>query len=121
MGQRVVVVGASPNPERYSNKAVKDLLAHGHTVLPIHPQAAEIHGQPCIKTLQAVDGTVDTVTLYVGAEKSTALMEHILLLKPKRIIFNPGSENPTLEQQAQAQHIETVQGCTLVMLRTNQF
>lgn len=121
MGQRVVVLGASPNPDRYSNQAVRDLLAHGHTVLPIHPHAADIHGQPCLKNLQAVEGTVDTVTLYVGAEKSTALMEHILRLKPKRLIFNPGTENPTLEQAAQAQHIETVQGCTLVMLRTNQF
>jgi uncharacterized protein len=121
MGQRVVVLGASPNPERYSNQAVRDLLAHGHSVLPIHPLASEIHGQPCIKSLQGVEETVDTITLYVGAEKSTALMERILHLKPKRIIFNPGSENSTLEQQAQAQHIETVHGCTLVMLRTNQF
>ncbi len=121
MAQRVVVLGASPNPERYSNQAVRDLLAHGHTVLPIHPRAAEIHGQPCFKSLQAIEKPVDTVTLYVGADKSTALLEHILLLKPKRIIFNPGSENPTLEEIAQTQHIETVQGCTLVMLRTNQF
>lgn len=121
MGQRVVVLGASPNPERYSNQAVRDLLAHGHTVLPVHLQVAEIHGQPCIKDLQAIEGKVDTLTLYVGADKSTKLMERILLLKPKRIIFNPGTENPTLEQAAQALHIETVQGCTLVMLRTNQF
>lgn len=121
MAQRVVVLGASPNPERYSNQAVRDLLAHGHIVLPVHPQVAEIYGQSCIKNLQAVEGTVDTLTLYVGPDKSTKLMERILLLKPKRIIFNPGTENPTLEQAAQAQHIQTVQGCTLVMLRTNQF
>jgi len=121
MAQRVVVLGASPKPERYANQAVRDLLAHGHTVLPIHPQAAEIHGQPCVKNLQGIEGAVDTLTLYVGADKSTALMDQILLLKPKRIIFNPGTENPALEQQAQAQHIETVQGCTLVMLRTHLF
>ncbi len=119
--QTVVVLGASPKPERYSNQAVRDLVAHGHKVYPVHPTSAQIHAQPCYKSLDAIDVPVDTLTLYVGADRSDQLSESIFKLKPKRIIMNPGTENDALEAQAQALHIEVVRGCTLVMLRTQQF
>jgi len=121
MPERVVVVGASPKEERYSNKAVKDLAAHGHTVLPVHPLCAEIHGQACYKSLAQISGQIDTVTLYVGPDKSSQMIEEILGLHPARIIMNPGAENDALEEAAQARNIEVVRGCTLVMLRTLQF
>jgi hypothetical protein len=119
--QKVVVLGASPKEDRYSHKAVQQLLNHGHQVFPIHPVCEQILGQTCYKNLESVPEQVDTVTLYVGVDKSTELAEKILNLKPKRIIMNPGAENDQLAQQAEQQNIEVVRGCTLVMLRTQQF
>jgi len=119
--QNVVVLGASPKPERYSNQAVHDLLEHGHHVYPVHPTSEAIHEQACYKNLEAIDVPVDTLTLYVGPDRSNKLSDSIFKLKPKRIIMNPGTENDALEAQAQAQNIEVVRGCTLVMLRTQQF
>jgi predicted CoA-binding protein len=119
--QKVIVLGASPKEDRYSNKAVQQLLNHGHQVFPIHPTCDQILGQTCYKSLAEVPEPVDTITLYVGADKSTELAEKILGLKPKRIIMNPGAENAALAQQAKQQNIEVVEGCTLVMLRTKQF
>jgi hypothetical protein len=119
--QNVVVLGASPKPSRYSNKAVQELLTQGHHVFPIHPSCAEIYGQKCYKHLDEITCKVDTLTLYVGEEKSTPLIENLLGLKPQRIVMNPGTENDLLEAKAIAQGITVIRGCTLVMLRTNQF
>jgi len=119
--ETVVVLGASPKEERYSNKAVKKLLDHDHKVLPVHPKCAEIHGQKCYAHLDDIAEKVDTLTLYVGKDKSLKLLNNILKMKPRRIIMNPGAENDELEKVAQAQDIEVVRGCTLVMLSTQQF
>lgn len=119
--EKVIVLGASPKAERYSNKAVHELAAAGHWVFPVHPRCAEIHGQKCYPALEAVPQPVDTITLYIGEERSKLLEDKILSLKPRRIIMNPGAENHELENKAQAQNIEVVRGCTLVMLRTQQF
>lgn len=119
--QNVVVLGASPKEERYSNKAVYELANHGHHVYPVHPLATEIHGQTCYKHLDDIPGEVDTLTLYVGQERSTQLLDKILSRKPSRIIMNPGAENDLLETKAKEHNIEVVRGCTLVMLRTEQF
>jgi hypothetical protein len=121
MKKNVVVLGASPKEDRYSNKAVHDLVTHGHNVYPIHPLCAEIHGQSCYKQLDDIPCEVDTLTLYVVKERSTQLMDKILSMKPSRIIMNPGTENDLLENQAKKQDIEVIRGCTLVMLRTGQF
>lgn len=121
MKKTVVVVGASPKEERYSNKAVRMLLDFGHHVLPINPQSNAIYDQACYPNLTAVQQPVDTVTLYVGPARSVALLPEILALKPKRIIMNPGAESDEVEKQAQAAGIEVVRGCTLVMLQTHQF
>ena len=119
--QHVVVLGASPKENRYSNKAVRDLLAYGHHVYPVHPLSAEIHGQSCHKHLDEITHNIDTLTLYVGKDRSTQLIDSILSMKPKRIIMNPGAENELLELKAKENNIEVVIGCTLVMLRTEQF
>jgi len=119
--QTVVVLGASPKEERYSNKAVKKLLDHDHKVLPVHPKCTEIHGQKCYAHIDDITENVDTLTLYVGKDKSMNLLDNILKMKPRRIIMNPGAENDELEKIAQAQDIEVVRGCTLVMLSTQQF
>ena len=118
---KILVLGASPREERYSHKALKLLLEMGYEAVPVHPKAEAILGQRCHADPESVPGPVDTITLYVGAEHSTAMMEGLLAAEPRRIIFNPGTENAALEAAAREKGIETVQGCTLVMLRTNQF
>ena len=119
--QNVVVLGASPNSERYSNKAVRELTNHGHNVYPVHPISTEIHKQKCYKHLDDISCQIDTLSLYVGKARSTQLMDNILAMKPGRIIMNPGTENDLLESKARERDIEVIRGCTLVMLRTQQF
>jgi predicted CoA-binding protein len=119
--QRVVVLGASPNPDRYSNKAVKLLAEHGHTVVPVHPTAATIEGIPATAKLEQVQGQVDTLTLYVSPHTLTPMRDTIVNMKPSRVIFNPGTENPSLIQDLRQNGIEVKEACTLVMLRTGQF
>jgi uncharacterized protein len=118
---KVAVIGASENPERYSNKAMKRLLAAGHEVLPVHPRLAEIEGLTVYHSLSELPANLDTITLYIGADRSTTLGAELVALKPKRIIFNPGAENPHLAELAAAAGIETQVGCTLVMLATGVF
>lgn len=117
----VAVLGASANPERYSNKAVVMLLEHGYRVTPVNPSGAEIQGIISAKSLEDINGPVDTLTMYVNAERSTALQDNILKLNPKRIIFNPGSENSKLEEACLDAGIMIEQACTLVLLQTGQF
>ena len=119
--QRVIVVGASPKPERYSNRAVRLLLQHGHDVVPIHPSASSIEGLPVVRGVEEVSGHVDTVTLYVGPEVSSELESAIAELHPDRVIFNPGAENPALKAALEANGIGTEEACTLVLLNTGQF
>jgi predicted CoA-binding protein len=121
MSYTVAVLGASPKAERYSNQAVKMLLDYGHHVLPVHPNIDKIHGQPCCESLAAITQPVHTLTLYVGEARSNMMQDEILALQPQRIIMNPGTENITLEKQAEQQGIEVIKGCTLVMLQTQQF
>lgn len=119
--ERVVVLGASPNEERYAHKAMKMLLEYGHQPIPVNPGFDEILGQKCYKSITDVPGPVDTVTMYLGAARSEPLIDEILAVKPRRIIFNPGAENEHLAGEAKSKGIEPVAACTLVMLRTGQF
>lgn len=119
--ERVVVAGASPKAERYSNKAVRLLQQHGHEVLPIHPAAESIEGLTAVHSLKDIEGEVDTVTLYISPDKSSASAEDLLALHPNRVIFNPGTENPELQVKLEKANIATEQACTLVLLNTNQF
>jgi predicted CoA-binding protein len=119
--QRVVVLGASPKPDRYSNKAVKLLLEHGHAVVPVHPAAAEIEGLQVAPNLPAVHGPVDTLTVYLSPAQSNGLLDNILTLEPGRVIFNPGTESPPLKAALAKAGIRTEEACTLVLLNTGQF
>ena len=119
--QRVVVVGASPKRERYSNQAVRLLVQYGHDVVPIHPAASSIEGLPVVSRLEDLNGHVDTVTLYVSANRSLALEGPLMRLQPDRVIFNPGTENPALRAALEAQGVHTEEACTLVLLKTDQF
>lgn len=119
--ERVVVLGASPKLDRYSNKAVKLLLEHGYSVVPVHPVASEIEGLPVASALSAVHDPVDTLTVYLSPTLSDSLQDDILALKPRRVIFNPGTEHPPLKAALEQEGIRTEEACTLVLLNTGQF
>ena len=113
--KKTVVLGASPNPSRYSHMAVKRLASHNHPVVAIGKRAGDVNGVEIKTDHLPVDG-VHTVTLYLNPQNQREYYDYILSLQPRRIIFNPGTENSELEKQAQQNGIETVEGCTLVML-----
>jgi predicted CoA-binding protein len=120
MNKPTVVIGASDNPERYAYKAVLSLQKHGFDVYPVGLRKGVINGIQ-IHSDKPLPENIDTVTLYVSPANQTFWYNYILSLKPKRIIFNPGTENKEFEAQAQKQGIETVEACTLVMLSIGVF
>ena len=119
---KTVIIGASSNPNRYAFRAASDLNRHHHEtiLLSIHP--GEISGK---KFLLLSDKpqleSIDTVTMYINPIHQAEWMEYILSLSPRRIIFNPGTENTAFTKRASEQGIETIAACTLVMLATNQY
>ncbi len=119
--QRVVILGASNKPERYSNRAMKDLLKAGHEVVLVNRGIQEIDGMPVHQSLADITGEVDTLTMYVNRDISTLEADKIVALKPKRAIFSPGTENAPLQERLKAAGVETLEACPLVMLRTGEF
>ncbi len=119
--ETVVVLGASPKPERYSNQAVRALVEHGHHVIPVHPLLKKIAGVVVVPALSCVEGPVNTLTLYVGPERGKELLQDMINLGPDRVIMNPGTESDELEEELNAKGIAVLRACTLVMLRTDQF
>ncbi|MBH2004414.1 MAG: CoA-binding protein [Sphingobacteriia bacterium] len=118
--KKTLVLGASENPERYSNMAIQRLTAHAHPVVAVGRKAGEVNGIPIITTPPNEQG-VDTVTLYLNPVAQKDYYNYIVSLHPKRIIFNPGTENEELVQLAKENGIEAVEACTLVMLSTGQY
>jgi len=118
--KKTIVLGASTNPSRYSNMAVKKLLNYGHEVVPIGIKKGEIEG---IEIMPAEGGLdeVDTVTLYLGPQNQPQYYDYIKDLNPKRVIFNPGTINHEFMEQLEKQGIEVVDACTLVMLSANTY
>ena len=115
-----VVIGASPNTDRYSYKATISLQQHNQTVYPIGIRNGKINDLDIITTKPVIEN-IDTVTLYVGADNQPAWFDYIFSLNPKRIIFNPGTENPEFEALAISKGIEVLDACTLVLLSINQY
>ncbi len=118
---RVAVLGASPKPERYSFKAVRLLKEYQYLPIPVHPTGHVVDGEKSVKSLDEITEPVDTLTMYVGPEISDKELDKILKLKPRRVIFNPGSENEALAAKLEEAGIEVIRACTLVMLRSDQF
>lgn len=117
----VAVLGASSKPERYSFKAVMMLKDKGYAVFPVHPAISEIHGIKVYKCLSDIPEPLDTITVYVSPDRSDAMKDEILKVRPRRIIFNPGAENSGLSEELCSHGIEILNACTLVMLTTGQF
>lgn len=119
--QKVVVLGASNKPERYSHKAVVMLADEGYDVVPVHPLLKEINGISVVPNLDMITDLVHTLTVYVGPRRIAALIPAIVALQPGRVILNPGAESEELEAILKEEGIPCIQACTLVLLSTGQF
>lgn len=120
MKNSTLVLGATERTDRYANIAIRRLLSYKQPVKAIGLEEGKVDTVP-IQTGQPAFDDVDTVTLYLRAVNQKQYYDYILSLKPRRIIFNPGTENPELEQLAQQNGIEPIEACTLVMLSTGQY
>jgi predicted CoA-binding protein len=118
--KKTLVLGASPNPSRYSYMAIQRLRAHDHPVVAVGKRMGQVAGVDISKEL-VTDQDVDTVTLYLNPKNQEEYYDYILDLHPKRIIFNPGTENDELIKKAKENNIQPVIACTLVMLGTGQY
>jgi len=115
-----LVIGASTKPWRYSCKAIKSLRNHKHPVLTIELQKGIIDDVVITKELPA-GKNVDTVTMYIGAERQKPYYDFLVMLNPRRVIFNPGAENQELSDLLSKNAIEVIEECTLIMLETGQY
>ena len=118
--KKTLILGATDNPSRYANLAANRLVSYGHPIVNIGIKTGQAAGVE-IETAGEVYQDIDTVTLYVGPQNQPQYYDYIINSKPKRIIFNPGTENPVLEELAEQAGIETLEACTLVMLSTGQY
>lgn len=118
--KKTLVLGASLKPERYSNLAIRSLCKNGYSTLAIGLREGEVACSK-ISTKKEDYKDIHTITMYLGEDNQAPYEEYILQLAPKRVIFNPGAENPSFAQKCRDQDIETINACTLVMLNTGQF
>lgn len=117
----VAVIGAHSDPTRYSYKAFKMLQAHGHTPLLVGVRDKEIDGVPVVDSVEKLNRTPNTITLYVAPQHSNKMIPALIASGAKRIIMNPGTENDALRTAAEAVGITVLDACTLVLLTTGQF
>lgn len=120
ISKKTLVIGASEDASRYSNMAVRRLMAHQQPVIALGKIKGTI-GDTVIQTERQTFKDIDTVTLYINPLHQQAYYDYIISLKPKRIIFNPGTENEEFYEKANAAGIITQEACTLVLLSTGQY
>jgi uncharacterized protein len=118
--KKTVVIGASDNPERYAYKCTMALQRHKFPVVPVGLRSGEINGIKILKDYPPIPD-VDTVTLYVGPIHQKSWYDYIVSLKPKRVIFNPGTENDELVNLLEKNNVECIEACTLVMLAIGDY
>ena len=122
MTKKTVIVGASTNPSRYAFMAAERLVDNLHEIVPIGVKSGEVFGKLIldIGSKPSIED-VDTITLYLGPQHQKEHYEYLLSLKPKRVIFNPGTENAEFEKKVEESGAEALEACTLVMLSTGQY
>ena len=120
VSKKTMILGASANPARYSFLAINSLRKHQHPVVAIGRKQGKVLDVD-ISTEKKPHETVDTVTLYLNPANQKEYYDYILSLQPKRIIFNPGTENPELYDLAKNNGIQPMEACTLVLLSTGQY
>ncbi|WP_080238868.1 CoA-binding protein [Spirosoma rigui] len=118
--KKTLVVGATEKRDRYANRAAHSLLQRGHEIELLGLKEGQVEGH-LIQTGQPALTDIDTVTMYVGARNQTGLYDYIRGLKPRRVIFNPGAENPDFARQLRADGVEPINACTLVMLSVGTY
>ena len=118
--KKTLILGATPEKNRYAYLAAERLHSHGHEFIPVGRKTGEVLGKTIINNRPLVED-IDTVTLYINPQNQLNEYKYILALKPKRVIFNPGTENEELEEILSKNGIEPVIGCTLVMLSVGTF
>lgn len=122
MSKKTVIFGATTNQQRYAYLAAERLTNHQHEIVPIGIKKGEVFGKTIIDVNERPHiAEVDTITMYVGPQNQSQWEDYILSLNPKRIIFNPGAENPSLETKAKENGVEVLEACTLVMLGSGQY
>lgn len=114
--KKTLIIGASPNPERYAHRAAHSLLRHGHQIAVIGKSSGEVAGKPILHGKPLLPKDFDTVTLYLSPQNQTDWYDYVVNLKPKRVVFNPGTENLEFQALLEKNHIEALEACTLVML-----
>jgi len=117
---KTLVIGASENPDRYSNKAIRALLSHNHEVVAIGLREGEVNGVPLTSEKKTFEN-IDTVTMYIGPQNQPEYYSYIIGLKSRRVIFNPGTENTEFITLLRAAGIYPEIACTLVLLATGQY
>lgn len=120
MSKKTLVIGASLKPSRYSNLAINRLKSYNHDVKAFGLRSGEVNGVKIDTELMPYK-SIDTITLYLNPKRQEPYYDYIMGLRPKRVIFNPGTENPYFYAQLREQNIEVEVGCTLVMLSTGQY
>lgn len=121
MNKRTLVLGASSNPERYAYKATEMLLEHNQEVFLVGIREGNIGSNTILTDFPKIE-TIDTVTLYVGPKNQPAYYDYIInIINPKRIIFNPGTENEEFVKRARKSGIQTEEACTLVLLSIDNY
>ncbi|MEM8893955.1 MAG: CoA-binding protein [Bacteroidota bacterium] len=120
--KNTAIIGASTNPARYAYRAAHMLKDQGHPVVPIGIKKGEVAGEEILDLRQRPEvDAVDTVTLYLGPQNQTEWEDYILSLQPRRVVFNPGTENPTFASRLNAKGVEALEACTLVMLSVGTY
>jgi predicted CoA-binding protein len=118
--KKTLVLGATPDTSRYAYLAANRLAKHGHAIVNVGLKKGEVAGV-AIEKPEAIHDDIDTITLYVGPRNQPPLYDYILNTHPKRIIFNPGTENYELQKLAEEKGIETQYACTLVLLSIGEY
>ncbi len=122
MSKKTVIIGATPDTSRYAYLAAEKLKNHSHPIVLIGTRKGAVLGEEILDLNQMPKiENVDTVTMYINPTRQKQWQSYILSLKPKRIIFNPGTENRAFQIQLEKAGIETLNACTLVMLSSNQY
>ena len=117
---KTLVLGASENSSRYSNMAIRMLRQHNYPVRAIGNKVGQVEDVEVTKET-AIQEDIDTVTLYLNPTHQQAYYDYVLSLRPRRIIYNPGTENAELQRLAAEKGIENLEACTLVLLSTGQY
>ena len=117
----VAVLGASPNTDRYAWRAQQALEEHHCRVVPVSARYDEVGGIAAVRSLLDIPETIHTVTVYLNPAHLAEYVDQIIAVRPKRVIFNPGSEAPEIIEKLEKNGIRVELACTLVMLRTGRF